>query len=205
MNTILDKLDKFFEAQKENEQKLFFLLPLIVIGFIVYYFVYPITDDMLSDSLNKNRNLINQINSKNSNILRVKNSIVRLKNAKHKLIIENKKLTVIQTKMQSLINRVKFLIFDLNRWANIYNTIPKYVKNNNLLLLKLDNKLFLDNKDTKLITLKMQITVTVVGNFKNAVKLINSFEARKNFVKIISFKTDGVISSITINIYGAKL
>jgi len=204
MNDILDKLDQFFETQKENEQKLFFVLPILLFGFIVYYFIYPVTDKILSDTLNHNKQLISQINTQQSNILKTKNLIVGVKRATNKLEIEEKELLKTKAIMEALKNRVKFLIFNLNRWAKIYNTIPNYVKNNNLLLLKLDNNLFLDKSDN-LVSLKMQITLNVKGNFVDVLKLIHTFEARKDLVKVVSFTTDGVTSFITINIYGAQL
>ena len=204
---ILDQLDTFFATQKETEQKLTFLLPLIIIIFIVYYFIFPITDSMFNTSLNKNKQLNNSINSKKESIVRIRNSLIKIKKNERELKIKIKELIKTETIMHTLINKVKFLIFNLDRWAEIYNTIPKYVKNSNLLLLKLDNNLFLTDKknNDKLVNLKMQITLEVAGSFPNVVKFINTFEARKDLVRIVSLKTDGMITSVTINIYGAQL
>jgi hypothetical protein len=204
---ILDKLDAFFDSQKETEQKLTFFFPILIIGFIVYYFIFPITNDMFNNALHKNRQLNKAINSKQIHITRLKNSIINITKKRRILKIKIKKLEQTEIVMKKLLNKVKFLIFDLKRWAEIYNKIPKYVKDSNLLLLKLDNILFLNNKKTnnQLVNLKMQISLQVIGNFKNVVKLMNSFEARKDFVKIKSLKTDGKINYLTIDIYGAEL
>jgi hypothetical protein len=205
---ILDQLDTFFESQKETEQKVFFILPLIIIGFIVYYFIFPVTSDMLNNSINKNRKLNNDINTKKVSIMNVKNSIIKIKAKRRIVKLKIKKLKKIEIVMNNLLNQVKFLIFNLNRWADIYNTIPNYLKNSNLVLLKLDNVLSLDDKKTNnndIVNLKMQITLDVIGNFKNVVKLMNNFESRKDFVKIKSLKTDGLITHLVINIYGAEL
>jgi len=204
---ILDQLDTFFATQKETEQKLTFLLPLIIIIFIVYYFIFPVTNNMFNTSLNKNKQLNNSINSKKESIVRIRNSLIKIKKNERELKIKIKELIKTETIMHTLINKVKFLIFNLDRWAEIYNTIPKYVKNSNLLLLKLDNNLFLTDKknNDKLVNLKMQITLEVAGSFPNVVKFINTFEARKDLVRIVSLKTDGMITSVTINIYGAQL
>jgi hypothetical protein len=204
---ILDKLDAFFDSQKETEQKLTFFFPILIIGFIVYYFIFPITNDMFNNALHKNRQLNKVINSKQIHITRLKNSIINITKKRRILKIKIKKLEQTEIVMKKLLNKVKFLIFDLKRWAEIYNKIPKYVKDSNLLLLKLDNILFLNNKTTnnQLVNLKMQISLQVIGNFKNVVKLMNSFEARKDFVKIKSLKTDGEMNYLTIDIYGAEL
>jgi Tfp pilus assembly protein PilO len=208
---ILDQLDAFFAKQKEEEQKVFFILPLIVIGFIVYYFILPITTEILDESLRKNQELHSKINKKEMGINNFKNSIVRINNQRRILKIKIKKLSKVEVIMQNLLKKVQFLIFDLNRWAEIYNTIPTYVKNSNLLLLKLDNTLFLDDKNSnqnnnnQLVKLKMQIKIDVVGNFKNVVKFMNNFESRKDFVKIEFLKTDGMMNYLVINIYGAEL
>jgi hypothetical protein len=207
---ILDQLDTLFTTQKETEQQLFFILPLIIIGFIVYYFIFPITTDMLNKSLNKNQQLHRKINSKEMSIIRLKNSIARINKEGRILKVKIKELKKVEIVMNNLLKKVRYLIFNLKRWAEIYNTIPKYVKNSNLFLLKLDNVLFSNDKknsdkNNKIVNLKMQIKLDVIGNFKNVVKLMNNFESRKDFVKIESLKIDGVTNHLVINIYGTEL
>jgi cell division protein FtsL len=205
---ILDKLDKFFESQKESEQKIIFLLTAVIMFFIGYYFLYPNTDEMFDNIRQKNLKLNNEIYSKQQETMRIKNAIIKISKEKKDLERKIKELSKSEIIMKNLLEKVKFLIFNLNRWAEIYNTIPKYVSNSNLLLLKLDNELFLDDKskkDNKLVNLKMQLKLKVIGDFRNIVKLINIFESRKDLVKVVYLKTDGVVTFIVVNIYGAEL
>jgi hypothetical protein len=207
MNKRLEKLDNFLELQKENEQKVILLLPFILIPFLVYYFIFPITDNLQNDVSMENNQINNKINDKRNQIFQ-KTAKINLLNAKY-IQIESKLKKAKQTEfvMRNLMEEVKFLIFDFNRWSNIYNSIPKYIKNNNLLLLKLDNELFLNKITNKknLVNLKMSISLDVIGDFKNVVKLIHEFEEKKYIVKVESFKTNGIKSYIKINIYGAEL
>ena len=207
MNKKLAQLDDFLESQKENEQKVILLLPIILIFFLVYYFVFPITDQLQQNVSIKSKQINNQINNKQSQILKMNAQIRRLNNKYLQLDINLRKAKHAEFVMKNLMNQVKFLIFDFNRWAQIYNSIPKYIKNNNLLLLKLNNELFLNEitKKNNLVNLKMSITLDVIGDFKNIIKLINEFETKKYIIKIDSFKTNGIKSHIKVNIYGAEL
>lgn len=226
----LDDIDEFFETQDENTQKIILILPLLVIGFLIFYFVFPMTDEMLKNSQNKNQSIKQNIKKNNDDILKYQRAIVSLNKDSKRFEQQIKVLLKTEKKMNILLDRIKFVIFNLDKWAKIYNTIPEYIKENNLVLLKLDNKVFMNNKilehkkndnknnknnnkknkkekkgnDNKLVSLKMEITLKVAGDFKNVVRLINNFEARKDLVKITSFKTDGIISEITISIYGTK-
>jgi hypothetical protein len=207
MNKKLEQLDDFLNSQKENEQKAILFLPVILISFLVYYFVFPITNNLENEVSMENNQINNKINNKKNQIFK-KTSQINMLNAKY-IDIEKKLKKAEQAEfvMKNLMEEVKFLIFDFNRWSKIYNSIPKYIKDNNLLLLKLNNELFLNkitNKN-KLVNLKMRISLDVIGDFKNVIKFIHEFEEKKYIVKIESFRTDGIKSSIKIDIYGAEL
>jgi len=207
MNKKLAQLDDFLDSQKENEQKVILLLPFILIFFLVYYFVFPITDQLQNDVSIQSNQINTQRNNKQNQILKKTAQINRLNSKYLQLDSKLRKVKHTEFVMKNLMKQVKFLIFDFNRWATIYNSIPQYIKNNNLLLLKLDNELFLNEitKKSNLVNLKMSITLDVIGDFKNVIKLINEFETKKYIVKVESFQTDGIKSSIKVNIYGAEL
>jgi len=202
MNNILDKIDDFLNTQKESEQKLFFILPILFFGFIVYYFIYPITNQMLENETKQQLN--NQIEKKYSDIRKIKNDIVQVKKAQVKLEKEKKELDEMKIKMETLKSKLKFLTFDSSQKAQIYNIISNYIKTNHLSLLNLENRSFIA-KDNGLIKLKMQMELTIKGKFPDVVRFIYKLESRKELIKVISFETDGVVSFVKINIYGAKL
>ena len=207
MHKKLEELDNFLESQNDAEQKIIFFLPILIIGFIMYYFIFPITDELVTKVENENYQLKLQLNTKNNQIMKTINTMNKLNIDDSTLTMKVNQLKKTEIIVKNLMEQVKFLIFNFNKWAKIYNSIPEYLKDNNLLLLKLDNELFLNEitKTKKLVNLKMRINLEVLGDFKNVIKLINIFEAKKMIVKIEKFKTDGVKSNITIDIYGAEL
>ena len=207
MHKKLEELDNFLESQNDAEQKIIFLLPILIIGFVIYYFIFPITDELVTKTENENYQLKLQLNTKNNQIIQTINKMNRLNIDDSKLNIKINQLKKTEIIVKNLMDQVRFLIFNFNKWAKIYNSIPEYLKDNNLLLLKLDNELFLNEitKTKKLVNLKMRINLEVLGDFKNVIKLINTFEAKKMIVKVEKFKTDGIKSNITIDIYGAEL
>ena len=204
MNDILDKLDSFLEKSKESEQKLFFLLPILIFGFLSYYFLYPINDTKLTEAINKNKNLnqkIEQITNKNNrlntNNLRIKKI---LKLADRKLAQLNKQKIEIETLTKKLV----IFRFDLQKWADFYNNIPSLAKKYKLFIISLDN-IMLNPKEDNLVQKKMEIKIDVYGDFVNFVKFINAFESQKELVevKFIDIKENKM--SVVFDIYGAKL
>jgi len=212
MNDILNQLDEFFYQQKESERNVFFILPFLLAGFLSYYFVYPITDEALTTAINEKNSIESKIQKKKQENMGLKTANKRIPVKIKRIENEVKNMQSIQNRLSELLNNIRFVVFDLNKWAEIYNKIPQYIKDNNLMVLKIDNQLFLENSSVKnqknvkdLVKLKMQIILEVAGNFPNVVRFIKTFEGQRELVKIEQLETDGEVSKITINIYGAEI
>jgi len=204
MNIILDQLDNFLASQKESEQKLFFFLPILLFGFLSYYFLYPITDESLTNSINKNRSLKTNIQNVQNTNNKLKTNIIKIQKVIKK---EDKKIAVLKKnkeELDKLLKQLMFLKFDLNKWSNFYNNIPNIAKQNHLVIESLQNDLTLDNK-IKLINKKMTLTINVTGNFVDFIKFMNRFESKKEVVKIRSINMTGNNLIVVIDIYGAEL
>jgi len=203
---ILDSLDKFFEEQKEQEQKLFMFLPVLLFGFLIYYFIYPITDENLNKAINSNQSLNKKISNIKSN-----NITLRKQNAKFSKILKvaNKTLKELNTQkveLDTLLKKLQFLKFDLVKWADFYNTIPNLVKKHHLIVLRLDNLILDNNEHTdKLFQKKMEISIHTIGGFVNFIKFMNEFESKKELIKVRSLNIKSDEMFITLDIYGAKL
>jgi len=204
MKHILDNLDQFFETQKEQEQKLLFFLPVLLFGFLSYYFIYSITDENLINAINSNKSL-------NQKISKIKSDNIKLrrKNAKlnKTLKVANKTLKELNTQkveLDTLLKKLQFLKFDLIKWADFYNTIPNLVKKHNLIIVQLDNLMLDKNKD-KLVQKKMEITISTIGDFINFIKFINEFESKKELIKVKALNIKSNKMFITLDIYGAEL
>jgi len=203
MNQILDKIDAFLNAQKEEEAKLLFILPIILFGFLSYYSLYPITDKIQNNSETKNQQLKSKLSDVKASI-----QTLKTKNLKIQATLKqaDKKLAKLQENKQTLtklVNQLSFLKFDIDKWAKFYDKIPSVAKNNHITIIKLNNVLINQNKD--LISKKLEIKIDGIGDFVNFVKFLFYFENQKELLKIKNIQLDQDNISITFDIYGVEL
>ena len=205
---ILDQIDEFLNNQKESEAKLFFFLPILLFGFLSYYFLYPITDEDLNNALNTNKKLHSDINKLNAKINNLNRGNLGLK---RNIVIEKKELkqlTQNKIKYDELVKNLKFLKFNLVEWAKFYNNIPVLARKHHIYIYKLDNIMYDVTKiklKNKLIQKKMTITISANGDFINFIKFMIEFEKLKKFVKITAINMTANDLKLTIDIYGTKL
>ena len=203
MNDILDKLDQFFATQKKQEQQILFFVPLLVFGFLSFYFIYPITSTYLEE-LEYNKNRLEQ------KLTKVKNNInfLKLDNLRYRSSITNIENTLKHYKTQkietdALVKKLGFLQFDINKWSNFYNEIPKLAKQFNIKLLSLENSFTEDSH--KLVSKKIVLKIKATGDFINFIKCLNEFERKKEFIKINYLDITKDTLNIVIYVYGVEL
>lgn len=205
LSKILDDLDEFFNSKKDNEKYLYFFLPVLLFGFLTYQFIFPVTDKMLKQEVATKGTLKTEIDGVNNalNKLKIANSTLphKIKNNTNTY----KELLNKQEKVDFLVKQLDFLKFDIRKWGSFYNQLPKFAKENNLTIDKLDNEVFLDNKNNKLISKKMDITITLNGKYINMLKFLENFENRKELIRINEVKSDFNKTTIKVDVFGANL
>jgi hypothetical protein len=206
IDKILDDLDEFFKAKKDNEKYMYFFLPILLFGFLSYQFVFPITDEALNEQINRENDLKNKITQINRDL-----SLLQLQNSKLPVAItrdtnKHKKLLNDRERVDSLVKQLDFLKFDIIKWGFIYNQIPHFSKLNNLTIANLDNEVFLgESKENDLVSKKMSITLTVNGKYIDMLKLLEQFENRKELVQVSELKSDLNETTIKVDVFGANL
>jgi len=201
MKYILNQLDQFFEQQKEQEQKLLFFLPILVFGFISYYFIYPITDKMLRIETQKNTQLSRQISQETLNKQRLINII---NHDKKMLKILEKQLSSLEEesqKIKNLVNKISFFKIDVNKWVGFYNNLPKLAKQFNLELVSTKNHRIggLDELEKRLNSLKRkkdEVNYKILS-LKEQIKTINSRKGQKILRKKIDQLENRIYSIIS--------
>ena len=204
MGAILNQLDEFFNSRKESEQTLIFFLPLLLFGFISYYFIYPITDNSLQNAENTHKSLLSRIENTKKENFRLKTDNLKMLKILKFANVKLKELNNQKVEIEDLIKKLEFLKFNLEKWGKIYNEIPTIAKKDNLVILNLSNTLNL-SKSNKLIQENMEISITVKGDFVNFIKFIHYFESKKELIKIKSILIQKHQMKLTISIYGAQL
>ena len=196
-----------------------------------YYFIYPVTDGNLTNTIQEKKRLSDDIQKtkQSNNSLKISISTTNSQIKTGNKVIES--LTYSKEELEQLVKQLTFLRFDLGKWVSLYKDIPTLSKKHHLMVVQLDNTLFLDGgsktkktedkktkvktkqklketkttKNNELVDKKMEITLNVIGDFVDFVKFLNSFENRKEFVKVQKIAITGQQMIVTIEIYGAKL
>jgi len=202
---ILNQIDEFLDQQKESEQKVFFFLPVLLFAFLSYYFIYPITDADLNKAIQKDKSLHKDISKIVLSNQRLTRENLTINNRIKQIDKEIKLLLTSQKKIDSLITKLSFLKFDLNKWAKFYNDIPTIAKKHHLIINFLQNSMMLDTTTNDLVEKKMELIINVSGNFVDFLRFINTFESKKELVKVKYINIDGSKMLVVIDIYGAKL
>jgi len=79
MNNLLDGIDSFLNKQKESESQLFFILPILLFGFVSYFLIYPVSDQTLKTSVALQKKLNQKIQKVNNSInqYKINNKVVK--------------------------------------------------------------------------------------------------------------------------------
>jgi len=204
MNDLLDQLDEFFSKKKKQEQQIIFFVPFIIFAFLSFYFLYPITNDYLNKIESHRDELANKLNNLQSDIkfLKRDNMSYTVKISNINTILQKYKNQKLET--DSLVAKLGFLQFDINKWAKFYNEIPMLAKKYNLKLVSLENNFLLEDHH-KLVSKRIILKIKAKGSFINFLKCLNEFELKKEFIKInnLNIKRDTI--DIIIYVYGVEL
>lgn len=219
--SILDKIDAYFEAKDKKE--FYYTLVGIVgaIGFGIFYFVTPKADDFL----NQNRNNFNTL-TRNLN-----QNIAALNVAKAKKIRKERKLKILNKNLiaskkdkvfySQLVNLLDFTSFNKYRWAEFVKTTIVDAKTQGLdvtFVKNIDVNNEKDNKKNKnklmaknislpsSIVKKMGFGMNLKGGYKNFVYYMYKYENIKPLIRVDSFEIDYPNKYyIEFSLYGSKL
>ena len=113
MSKILDSIDQFLDSQKESEAKVFFFLPVLLFGFLSYYFIYPVTDGNLTNTIQEKKRLSDDIQKtkQSNNSLKISISTTNSQIKTGNKVIES--LTYSKEELEQLVKQLTFLRFDL--------------------------------------------------------------------------------------------
>jgi len=162
--SILEKIDIFFNNLKPNEKYVIILLPLGLVGFFVYYYLFPIINSAYQKSKNHVKNNISkvnnlkiQLNNINTNINNTKKNIVEYENLLEQIAEQYDRYYQLGTELQK-INFKQNILIDILRNI-IYQSL-----NYNIKILYIENiteKILNDNIKFKLQNITPKIkTVT---------------------------------------------
>jgi len=202
-----DRLDSYFYEKNKKDFIYLIILTIFLIGFIIYYFLYPVVVEYKMKEEKRYSNLTNQYHMLNTSIrvLQTRISVLN-KQIKQK---QSKVATLKKQKMfyTELANLLDFAEFDQYKWANLVRETVRDAKNKGMEVKKVENEIFDVNttKKTKMpeIVKRMDIGIELVGKYKNFIYYLYNYENRKELIRVKEMKiTSPSTFYIKFSVYG---
>lgn len=195
-------LDKFFEQKNKKDILYIHIITIFLIGFVIYYFIYPISSDFKNKqvkSYNQNVQTLNRLKTK-KNVFTAE--IVNLtKNIKKLTLIKNS-LYKQKIFFDDLVSLLDFAEFNKYKWAEYVKKIVYDAKNEGLKLINFKNTLYSD-KNKEFINKKMDIIINIKGEYKNLISYLYRYENRKELLRVSEFNiSDKGEFMIKYSLYG---
>ena len=179
---MIKQLDLFFEGKSKKDVLYIHLAAVLFIGFIIFYFVYPVAASYQAEQEKKHKNNVNNLSNLNMQKNSYLGQIVNLTKTKKRLQLSKKSLYKEMVFFNDLVSLLDFAKFDKYKWAYYMKDIVYNAKDEGLDLIKFDNTLYNERNGT--INRKMDITVNGRGKFKNFISYIYKYENTKQLIRI---------------------
>jgi hypothetical protein len=195
---LFEKIDNYFYERDKKEFLYTIVLIIGVIGFLIYYFVYPAIEEYKSKEEKSYQESLSKFQKLKTSI-RVLEARVSVLNKKIKE--KQNQLTILKKQKMfytELANLLDFAEFDQYKWANFVRETVKDAKNKGLEVVKVENKIYDVNIDLKkgkkksknssFIVKRMDIAIQLEGKYKNFIYYLYNYENRKELARVEEMK-----------------
>jgi len=208
---ILKEIDNFLYSKSKKEIIYIYLAIALVIGFIFYYFIYPIAKDYS----NREKNRFNDY-------VKLQESLITRKNVyQARVTLLQKNIKKLQAKVDvlkkqkafylNLVMLLDFAKFDKEKWAKLVKETVDLAQNEGMQVVKVYNNIYDDENETKkinndkIIVKRMDMQMYLKGDYKNFIFYIFDFENRKDLIRVNEFNiTSPNDYYLKISVYGFK-
>ncbi|RUM67649.1 MAG: hypothetical protein DSZ06_00775 [Sulfurospirillum sp.] len=206
-HSLLDKVDAYFAKEKPSTLQMAYIGIAALIGYSVYTFVFPVTDEALK-STKSSINSVKQKIATEQNYLST-HTVALLNRGKSEL--KRKKIEYDNTiyKMSYVDNKlteISYLLFDDRSWANFVDNISELAKKYNVDIKEIGNKFF--DPTLNKITHVAEVDVVSSANTKDMIKFLNAIEESKLVIDVNDIKLDRpnekIEGSFKIAVWGMK-
>jgi Tfp pilus assembly protein PilO len=207
--SVFDKIDDYFYGRSKKELIYMYVLIAIIIGAVVYYFIYPKTLKYEKKQRTLNAELISKYRR-----IRVSIDVYRAR-----VSLLNKKINQMQSQLvglrkkdmfySELANLLDFAEFNEYKWANIVKNSVKEAKSKGLSVIQLTNHIYdvniTNSKDKSMphIIKRMDIGLKMIGKYKNFIYFLYNYENRKDLIRVSEMNiTSPATFYVKFSIYG---
>jgi len=204
--SILKQIDNFFYEHTKKEALYIYLLIAILIGFVMFYFVYPKAKEYRTSQEKQYSNLISQKQALETKKRVFQARVAVLNKQIKELTAELEMLKKQKTFYSELTSLLSFANFDQYKWAQLVKESVDAAKSEGMSVVKISNNIYDDQNQTKktdFLVKRMDMDIYLKGDYKNFIFYIYNFENRKDLIKV----SDIYIKSPTeyklkISVYG---
>ncbi len=209
--SIFEKIDAYLVNKKSSEISLIFFMLFILIGFLVYSYIFPITEKKLKTTQKNLTKMSKKLVTEQRYLRSVaKNGDERYLIKKAKREIEDTKIklektTYANTYVDSKLKELSYLLFNNQNWAKFLDSITLLAQKYKVKIKVLENNI--NEPNLQKIEQILNLRVDFKGNFKNILKFINATEESKLVVDIYEINLEsksGLNGYINIAVWGMK-
>jgi len=205
--SVFNKIDNYFYSRQKKEFVYMVILAVFLIGFVIYYFLYPLVSEYKIKQEKKFSSLSTQYQIAKTSI-RAMEARISLLNKKIKEK-QSKLATLKKQKMfyTELANLLDFAEFDQYKWANLVRETVTDAKNKGMEVTKVENQIYDVNttKKTEMpeIVKRMDIGIELEGKYKNFIYYLYNYENRKELIRVKEMKiTSPSTFYVKFSVYG---
>lgn len=210
-DTLFDKIDQFLNGKKSSELTLVFMLLFVLIGFISYSYIFPVSDKMLKQSTRATKEMEKKLLDEKSYLASVsrdgdENFFIK----KVKQDIENSKVVLEKTTytnayVDNKLKELSYLLFNDENWAKFLNSITYLAQKYAVHIKVIENKI--SEPSLQKIEQILNLKVDFSGSFAHTMKFINAIEESELVVDIHDFNCTGqknIEGQVNIAVWGMK-
>ncbi len=205
--SIFDRVDEYFAKEKPSTLQVAYIVVGALIGYAVYTFVYPITDEGLTNTKSQISSVQQKIAQKQNYL--ATHSIAALNKGKRELKrkeIEYDNTIYKMSYVDNKLTELSYLLFDDKSWANFVDNISELAKKYNVDIQEIGNKFY--DPTYKKITHVAEVDVRSSGKTKDMIKFLNAIEESQLVIDVNNIKLDRpdekIEGSFNIAVWGMK-
>lgn len=212
LDTLLDKIDLYFQGKKNSETYLLFMMAFALVGFLFYSYLFPVTERMLNQTMRNAKEVERKLHDEQAYLASVSRDgdstfLIR----KVKTDIENAKLLLEKTTytnayVDSKLKELSYLLFNDENWAKFLHSITQLAQKYSVHIKVIENKM--NEPSIQKIEQILSLKVDFSGSFANTMKFMNAIEESELVVDIYELNCTGRLKNIegqfNIAVWGMK-
>ncbi len=221
---IFDKIDSYFEGRDKKEFYYVLAFIVLLIGFVIYYYIFPLAQGYKEKEENLNKDLKEEIAKLNNDISVLRSKIFALNKKISQLKSDLGKVKKEKIFYEELAKLLDFVNFNQYVWGQFVKGCVDDARRNGLEVVDIKNVLYTQQKKEpkrvkklsrkkevkkpqkqKFISKKLDVTLTLKGDYKNFIWYIYDYENRKELIRVSQMKILSPNSfSVTFSLYGKE-